>query len=331
MAKVICTGEALVDRLGPCGQDNAFENQFEDCLGGAPANVAAGLGRLGVKTAFVGCLGEDRIGEQFQKLFVTRGVDISGLQLHSRHTSRVVLVQRDSSGERSFGGFIGGFENSFADQSLDLNSLKKTFPEIAIEANWLLTGTISLATLNSRNAIFWMTKYAKNHNLKVAIDLNWRPTFWDKTFHSNSLPSKQIKLLIRRFLENAAFLKLADEEAIAFFNTNNPAEISELLSLKPSVIVTDGAKTIHWFLNGYLGSLKPFSPEVIVDTTGAGDAFTAGLLSQLVNSSFDENTYTDCENAVKFAAACGALVCGGLGAIEPQPTSNQVENFLSAQ
>ena len=58
---VVCLGEALIDRLGPPGGDPAVDRPVDDRLGGAPANVACGLARLGTPVAFVGRLGQDAI------------------------------------------------------------------------------------------------------------------------------------------------------------------------------------------------------------------------------------------------------------------------------
>jgi sugar/nucleoside kinase (ribokinase family) len=76
LPQVICLGEALVDRLGPPGGDPATAppEQLDDRLGGAPANVACGLARLGTPVAFVGRLGRDAIGEAFARLLAERGV-----------------------------------------------------------------------------------------------------------------------------------------------------------------------------------------------------------------------------------------------------------------
>ncbi len=79
--QVICLGEALIDRLGPLGEDpsSVIGELCDDRLGGAPANVACALMRLGTRSAFVGRLGTDKIGKSFESLFSTRGVDISSL------------------------------------------------------------------------------------------------------------------------------------------------------------------------------------------------------------------------------------------------------------
>ncbi|MDG1059241.1 MAG: PfkB family carbohydrate kinase, partial [Synechococcus sp. cluster3_bin.96] len=89
--RVLCLGEALVDRLGPLGGDpaTAAPNSCDDRLGGAPANVACALARLGTPVGLVGRLGEDAIGAAFLELFERRGVDVQGLQSDASRPSRV--------------------------------------------------------------------------------------------------------------------------------------------------------------------------------------------------------------------------------------------------
>ena len=142
---VICLGEALIDRLLPWGTDPG-----SDCLGGAPANGACALARLGTPAGFIGRLGRDAIGEAFANLFAQRSLDTSGLQWDEQRPSRVVLVQRDASGDRCFGGFDGDQGQGFADAALSVQEL----PSALGEANsWLAVGTIPLATPLSAEAL----------------------------------------------------------------------------------------------------------------------------------------------------------------------------------
>ena len=67
----------------------------------------------------------------------------------------------------------------------------------------------------------------------------------------------------------------------------------------------------------------------IVDTTGAGDAFLAGLISKFINSGYPSNKL-EIENCVKFASICGLLTCFGEGAIEQQPDYEKVNKFLGS-
>ncbi len=328
--KVICIGEALIDRLGLPGGNPALDKDVDDCLGGAPANVACALSNLGVDAAFLGGLGNDFIGKEFFDLFTSRGVNTSGIQLNDKLPTRIVLVHRDINGERSFGGFIGRSNNLFADQELNLNKIKMIWPSLTKNATWVLIGTIPFASESSREAVTWVFENAKRNNLNIAIDLNWRPTFWDSSFDSDSPPTFQISSLLKPFFKQASLLKLAKEEAICFFNSDDPISISESLPNRPSVIVTDGAQPIGWILGDFSGYTEAVCPSKVVDTTGAGDCFTAGIISQLLTHSLYPKNNLEADKIIRFAAACGALVCGGKGAIDPQPSSSEVDKLLAS-
>ena len=112
---------------------------------------------------------------------------------------------------------------------------------------------------------------------------------------------------------------MAREEALWFFNSDDPGAIQRALPQRPDVVVTDGAAPVRWQLGADSGRQDAFQPPSVVDTTGAGDAFTAGLLHRWATAP---------QERIRFAAACGALVCGGAGGIDPQPTQAQVEAFL---
>lgn len=135
---------------------------------------------------------------------------------------------------------------------------------------------------------------------------------------------------IAPLLERASLLKLAREEAVWFFDTDDPAVIARSLPQQPDVVVTDGARPVRWWIGGCVGELAALSPPSVVDTTGAGDAFTAGLLHQLLMDVSSQRDSIKVREMVRFAAACGALVCGGAGGIDPQPSQMQVEEFLGS-
>ena len=308
---VVCLGEALIDRLGPPGGDPAVDQPVDDRLGGAPANVACGLARLGTPVAFAGRLGQDAIGEAFVSLFAKRGVETALLQRDGVRPSRIVLVRRSLEGERQFQGFAGDEGAGFADQALELAALP--------QARWLLIGTLPLAAPTSAEALLSAVRQARSQGTAVALDVNWRPTFWDPVADPDAGPDPKALAAIQPLLQQAALIKLAREEALWFFNTDDPGAIQQALPQRPDVVVTDGAEPVHWQLGADSGQQVAFQPPVVVDTTGAGDAFTAGLLHRWAAAPHER---------IRFAAACGALVCGGAGGIDPQPTQAQVEAFL---
>ena len=310
-ASVICFGEALVDRLGPPGGDPAVDRPVDDRLGGAPANVACALARLGTPVVFAGRVGSDAIGTAFVNLFARRGLDASLLQRDAVRPSRIVLVRRSLEGERQFQGFAGDEGPGFADQALE--------PAALPQARWLLMGTLSLAAPTSASALLSAVRQARSQGTAIALDVNWRPTFWDPVADPAAGPDPKALEAIQPLLQQAALIKLAREEALWFFSTDDPGAIQQALPQRPDVVVTDGAEPVRWQLGADSGQQAAFQPPAVVDTTGAGDAFTAGLLHRWAAAP---------QERIRFAAACGALVCGGAGGIDPQPTQVQVEAFL---
>lgn len=328
--QVLCLGEALVDRLGPPGGDPAGEGPCDDRLGGAPANVACALARLGTPAAFLGRLGMDAIGEAFVRLFASRGVDTSGLQRDAERPSRIVLVRRDAGGERQFGGFAGERGAGFADQALNAPQLGSALGVLLPKARWLLTGTIPLASPAAAAALELATERAAAAGVAVAVDVNWRPTFWDPAADPASGPAAGQLRRCRPLLERAALIKCAREEALWLCGSADPALLSASLPGRPAVVVSDGPNPVRWCWGDSLGELAPF-PVDAVDTTGAGDAFSAGLLHGLCRRPelLGGGDGAGLRELMRFASACGALVCQGAGAIDPQPSAAAVQAWLN--
>ncbi len=325
--KVICIGEALIDRIR-----NKSNQGFTDFLGGAPANVACALRKLKIDTTFIGRLGIDDFGKKFITKFNELDVNLDFLQLDNDSSTRVVNVDRDQFGDRFFSGFEESSHSCFADEVLskkliekELSNLEKSF----LETKYLVTGTILLSSPISAETICFLIEQANKFEVKIVIDLNWREVFWDHSSFSSDI-SKTARIdLIKKFLNHANVLKLAKEEATLFFEDENPLLISQQLSNKPDVIITDGKNPVAWYVNGLQGITETPTSKKIVDTTGAGDAFLAGLISKLISSGYPSNKI-EIDDYIKFAGVCGLLTCLGEGAIEQQPHYENVNKFLGS-
>ncbi len=327
--KVICVGEALVDRI-VSQSDNKFTNYF----GGAPANVACALSKLGISSTFIGRLGNDRFGIEFMQLLNKNKVNTNFLQVDTQHPTRIIKVLVDKDGDRSFSGFVNEHTKNFADEMLNKSNIvdsHHTLNQLFKDTKFIITGTIVLANPNSEESIHYLLEKAKKFNTKIVIDLNWREIFWDKLNFIGQSPTDELKERIVKFLEFADLLKLAREEAQCFFDTLDPCSISKSLPSSPDVVITNGNEEINWFIGKKQGrSSVPKTNSPIVDTTGAGDAFLAGLISQLVHQSelIQESQIADC---IHFASTCGLLTCFSKGAIEAQPYLTAVRNYLSSR
>lgn len=306
MTAVICLGEALIDRLEPWGG-----HPGQDCLGGAPTNVACALARLGTPAALISRLGNDQAGEALVRCCSGRGVDLRGLQRDGSRPTRIVLVTRDAQGDRCFGGFSGDRGEGFADQALDAGALP---PALFAQCRWLLIGSIPLASPASAAALHRAVALQQAHGGQVVLDVNWRPSFWP-------VEADAARERLEPLLRQVQLLKLAAEEATWLFGSTDPQRVAQSLPQHPGVVITDGGHGVSWWLAGSAGR-QPAPVVPVTDTTGAGDAFLAGLLHGLRQG-------TPVEQAMAFACACGSIVCTGPGAIEPQPDATGVQHFLA--
>ncbi|WP_353931971.1 carbohydrate kinase [Okeanomitos corallinicola TIOX110] len=317
--RVLCLGEVLFDCLADqMGLKLEEVKSWTPYPGGAPANVACALVKLGTPAGFIGAVGEDNPGQQLVQLLQEVGVDTTGVQQHPAAPTRQVYVVRDLNGDRSFAGF-GKYDTSeFADTRLQAKQLPES---LFNEADFLVLGTLELAYPESEAAIHQALKLAEQYDLKIILDVNWRPVFWQDA----NLAKQKIEALLQRF----DFLKLTKEEAQWLFNTTDPGAITYRLNSLEGVLVTDGENGCAYCLGENEGKLPAFAMPV-VDTTGAGDSFLAGFIHQLIQLGI--NSLKDAATAkrvITYASAVGALTTIKPGAIASQPTAAEVEAFLA--
>ncbi|MCU0570034.1 MAG: carbohydrate kinase [Oculatellaceae cyanobacterium Prado106] len=316
--RVLCLGEVLWDCLAD--QPVATVEQVQSWTkypGGAPANVACALAKLGIDAGFVGCIGGDNLGEQLAEILRSHTVNTTGIQRSLKHPTRQVEVLRSSGGDRQFAGFMGRNTTEFADAYLHSYLLPVG---LFHNAEFLVTGTLGFAYPETRKAIERSWELADQHYLKIFMDVNWRPMFWPDP--------NEAKSLIQSLVHKVDFLKVSEEEADWLFQTTDPGAIAHRLDQVEGVLISLGADGCAYCLSQNEGKVPAFKVEV-EDTTGAGDAFVAGFLSQLCQ--FGIPALSNPETArqmVTYANAVGALATTRPGAIAAQPKAIEVDAFL---
>ena len=318
--RILCLGEILFDCLADqLGLKLEEVKSWTPYPGGAPANVACALVKLGTSAGFIGAVGEDEPGNQLVKLLTEVGVDTTGVQRYSTAPTRQVYVLRDLAGDRNFAGF-GEYDSSeFADTRLQAQQLPEA---LFAEADFLVLGTLELAYPESEQAVHQALKLAELYDLKIILDVNWRPVFWQD---ANVARQK-----ISEIFKQVDFLKLSKEEAEWLFNTTDPGAITYRLNSIEGVLVTDGENGCAYCLGENEGHLPSYRVNV-VDTTGAGDSFLAGFIHRLCQ--YGIKSLQDAEVAksiVAYANAVGALTTIKPGAIASQPTGAEVDAFLAS-
>lgn len=319
--RVLCLGEILYDYLSDQpGLPLEQVKSWTPYPGGAPANVACGLAKLGTATGFIGCVGQDDLGETLVNLLQEHGVDAVGIQRHPEAPTRIVYVVRTEANDRIFAGFGDYSTTEFADTHLQAATLPVQLFE---SAEFLVMGTLELAYPDSQAAILRALELADNYYVKTLIDVNWRPVFWpDQAIAADK---------IHQLIAHADFLKLSEEEAQWLFDTADPGVIAHRLGTVEGVLVTAGERGCAYCLGDNEGKLPAFAVDV-EDTTGAGDSFVAGFLHQLCQHGIQSLTDPAvARKVVSFASAMGALTTTRPGAIAAQPTTAEIEAFLYLQ
>lgn len=316
--RVLCLGEILFDLLADqLGRSLEQVESWTPYPGGAPANVACALVKLGTPSGFVGCVGEDEPGNALVQLLQEIGVDSTGVQRHPTAPTREVYVVRTETGEREFAGFVKHNTTEFADVFLQASKLPESLFE---SAEILVLGTLELAYPQSGKAVMKALQLAEQYDVKIFLDVNWRPVFWTDT--------SAAKPIIQEVLKKVDFLKVTKEEAEMLFDTNDAGAIAHRLGSLEGVLVTDGDQGSSYCLSDNEGKLPAFQMDV-KDATGAGDGYSAGFLHKLCQQGLQGfATPESARNVIKYASAVGALTTLKPGAIAAQPTASEVELFL---
>jgi fructokinase len=296
-------GDAVVDLI-PEG-----ELHYLKCPGGAPANVAVGVARLGGESAFIGRVGADPFGRFMADTLAREGVDTACLRADPDHRTSTVLVELDEVGERSFTFMV----RPSADQFLTPDELP------GFQASqWLLTCSIALANEPVRGSCLQAMAVIKDAGGRVCFDPNLRPEVWGN-------PAEMLPV-VRHTIALADVVKLSIDELQLLSGEDGLAAGLATISGPALVLVTRGAAGVVARLEGEL--LEWVGPKVTpLDTTGAGDAFVAGLLAALAQG---ERLPTLAELPAILAQAhgCGALAITAKGAMTALPTRTELDAFL---
>ncbi|HHA1268127.1 TPA: aminoimidazole riboside kinase [Enterobacter bugandensis] len=291
MEKIWVLGDAVVDLL-PDG-----EGKLLQCPGGAPANVAVGIARLGGKSAFIGRVGDDPFGRFMAKTLADERVDVKHMRLDPAHRTSTVVVDLDDHGERSFTFMVRPSADLFLEPA-DLPTFSA--------GEWLHVCSIALSAEPSRSATFQAMADIREAGGYVSFDPNIRPDLWPD--------ENALRRCLEQALQSADVVKLSVEE-LAFLTGDADVRegLNTLMERCPArlVLVTQGKEgVIAW----HQGAVKhyPATPVQCVDTTGAGDAFVAGLLYGLAAGQ-------ELVPAIALAQRCGALATTAKGAMTALP------------
>jgi len=317
---IICLGELLIDMFpAEVGRGMAEVYAFRPKPGGAPANAAVAAARLGAQSGFVGKVGEDTFGRYLEEVLRNEGVNTQGIQfdLQARTTLVFIAMPDVHTAEFVF------YRNPGADMLLKPEELPV---DLLRSTRCLHFGSLSLIDEPIHSAILRATELARESGALISFDVNYRPALWSSP-EAAAQRVKQVLPLVDLVKVNETELELITGQA----DLQKGAET--LLAYGPKLCVaTLGAKG-SFFHNGHRHDFIPGFEVETVDATGCGDAFIAGLLTQVVANEIplqdipaDQLTHT-----LRYANAVGALTALTQGVIPALPTRVQVEEYLKQQ
>ncbi|HDX7753961.1 TPA: aminoimidazole riboside kinase [Escherichia coli] len=302
-AKVWVLGDAVVDLLPES------DGRLLPCPGGAPANVAVGIARLGGTSGFIGRVGDDPFGALMQRTLLTEGVDITYLKQDEWHRTSTVLVDLNDQGERSFTFMVRPSVDLFL-ETTDLPCWR--------HGEWLHLCSIALSAEPSRTSAFTAMTAIRHAGGFVSFDPNIREDLWQD--------EHLLRLCLRQALQLADVVKLSEEEwRLISGKTQNDRDICALAKEYEiaMLLVTKGAEGVVVCYRGQVHHFAGMSVNC-VDSTGAGDAFVAGLLTGLSSTglSTDER---EMRRIIDLAQRCGALAVTAKGAMTALPCRQELE------
>lgn len=316
--RIVTLGEALVDMLPLAQPAHGSPSAYQPAAGGAPANVAVGVARLGAPAGFVGRVGDDAFGRFLLTTLEDAGVDVSQVRTTTERTA-LAFVTLGEGGERDFAFYR---ENS-ADLSLTTEDIDADYLKAAA---FLHVGSLSLTSEPARSATLAALRVAHSFGVPRSVDPNLRLGLWP----SPDAARREIAAL----LPHATLIKLSEGELAFLTGATTERAARSLMGVETALLcVTHGAAGTTYYSAYSTGSVTSF-PVTPVDTTGAGDAFVAALLVGLWQLGDWPAALSDTptiERVVKHANAFAALTVTKQGAIPALPNRAELARFLASQ
>ena len=324
--KVVCFGEALVDMLSNrvSGVSAAGgPEQFTKFAGGAPANAAVAVAKLGGDAHFAGMLGEDAFGRFLKDALTAEYVKTDYVRFTAEAKTALAFVSLDDGGERSF-EFYRPPAADLLFRADHFDAQLFSGPGILhICSNSLTEDAIADTTATA-------VALARQAGWLVSFDVNLRHNLWPT--------GKVSRERVNQVVAEADIVKLSLEELeylAAEESTETGGYIARQLRRRPQlVLVTDGDQPVQWATSSTWGGVRP-PPVRAVDTTAGGDGFIGGFLYQMAAAGVTPDSLAQWldsgahESALDFACACGAHAVSRRGAFVALPTQESLKQFLN--
>jgi len=320
--QIICLGEVLIDLFpAEMGKKLADVSAFKPKPGGAPANVAVAIARLGIASAFIGKVGDDAFGHHLIQVLKEQGVNVRGMRVDAKARTTLAFIAKPDENTAEFAFYRNpGADLMLRKDELDMEMLK--------HVRALHIGSLSLVDEPAKSATFEAVRLARQAGALISFDVNYRPSLWTS--------AEEALKRIWEMVPQSNLLKVNELELNLLSNLKSRSDLEPVEQCKELIghgvkliVVTLGEKGSFFCTENTHAFIPAFKVKT-VDAVGCGDAFIAGLLTRLVGSVDWRSRLTFeklCED-FRYANAVGAITALTQGVIPALPTENQVIEFL---
>ena len=303
MKQILCIGELLIDFFTSQTEQSIIEaTTFEKQAGGAPANVATAIAKLGGQAYFCGKVGDDAFGHFLKQTLEHAGVHTDQLIFDSTVPTTLAFVSRQADGERDF-IFNRGADELLCIEDLNLQQL------MSIDMFHFGSATALLSEPFSKTYEQLMQTLLLQHHF-ISFDPNYRADLWKHD-------TEHFIQKCEPFIKAAHFIKMSNEELMLLSRTDNFKQAVDWLTQfdDKTFAITQGADGTILVQNEQITTV-PANPVNSIDSTGAGDAFVGAVLYELSKRSETSLSFNEWVSIIEFANLVGSKVCEKIGAID---------------
>jgi fructokinase len=323
MPDVIALGELLIDFVPTVSGVTLVEAPaFQKAAGGAPANVSAGLAKLGVSAGFMGKVGDDAFGHFLAQTLQEVGVDTSALRYSLEARTALAFISLRADGEREF----MFYRHPSADMLYKPGEIDVEYIRSSKVFHY---GSISLIGEPSRSATLLAIEAARASGSLISYDPNLRLPLWPS-------PAAAKEGIMLGW--SLAYVTKVSEEELAFLCDRDLTSMRDLSTRVAAArklwhprlrltLITRGKAGSSYVTPSFCGDVSGFAVNSI-DTTGAGDGFVAAVLKGLLEHPQADRDEAQLRAICRYANAVGAMTTTKRGAIPALPTVAEVDAFL---
>lgn len=288
---LVSIGECLVEMT------RRPDGAYQPSIAGDAFNTLFYAARLGLRTGLVSSVGDDLFTPMLIERMVDEGIDIANVKRLGGRRNGIYFIEHDSWGERHFHYWR---EGSAATETL-LHADPARIASYINDAHFLLITGVTLAVFKEADRLRELLERVHGRTT-IVFDGNYRPRLW--------AGAREYQFRVETILPHVDVYLPSREDIASAWRTREPIEHlrDAARSGVRTIVMKDGARGCALLTDDELVAFPPIEGAHVVDTTGAGDAFNAGVIAGLLRgASLEESCHLGQRVAARSLMVPGAI------------------------